>query len=533
MLSRQDRCKQKAKQEQGQEQQQLQSYGRLQQSKDCQLVVEKENQNGTTMKRENTRCRTISTASNNTSLLRDDWQQEQHLQKQVKQAPTSLMDDDKHVHTKKNNNNNNINLRTIRSIALIVLCCGIVLHIYFVLIGGDDNNSGSSGIHGDRAQRQHRALLLGILDHDHPSLESGRTDIIDDEDTDDDNDHNTLLSGPIIVMGLPNSGSIAIHNYFQCRSGGSVSQHYCCDSGGTSVDDVDSTQFPCRRGKSTSKATETTTKTGTCGECVLNNMKERRPPFDGCHSLQRTSIPSSSSSIQVEIWSSFDVETQDEWFLPQHFAIGLLQESYPNATWILNKRSSSKIWAQSILHWHSKTRRIFASYQLPLHPYYPVMSSSSSPLIATSDHQYRVVSQKEILHDMDRVLLENIYNETEYIRKVTLLQQLYEDHTKMIRTWAQQFPLQQQEQYDHQRRRPLRPQERKLWEINVDDNPGSILKILEKVIPYTTGSSAVLQPPQKDEGSKNDNSNTKSSFLSCDWTYTAPDKDWEDFNLPF
>lgn len=134
---------------------------------------------------------------------------------------------------------------------------------------------------------------------------------------------------------------------------------------------------------------------------------------------------------------------------------------------------------------------------------------------------------------MDRVLLENIYNETEYIRKVTLLQQLYEDHTKMIRTWAQQFPLQQLEQYDHQRRRPLRPQERKLWEINVDDNPGSILKILEKVIPYTTGSSAVLQPPQKDEGSKNDNSNTKSSFLSCDWTYTAPDKDWEDFNLPF
>lgn len=405
------------------------------------------------MKGETKRTTTTATSVEEGSLSDDRQQQQQQQQ----EKPSSLLVDEYEFSL----GNNDINFRRIRSVNHLLLC-GIFLHICFVLLGHNKRSEGGIDWVGRRA--------LSVLDLQR--LSGANVD-------------ERTIPGPIIIMGLPNSGSIALHRYFQCRGMGS--RHYCCGVG-DGEDDFENTQFPCR---APSKATATAR---TCGECVLNNMKERRAPFDGCH-------PGSTDSIQV--WSSFDVETQEEWFLPQHFAIGLLQEAYPNATWILNRRSSPEVWAESIVHWHSKTRRLFASYHLPMYPH-PVMSPPAT------DHR---VSHKEILHDMNRVLLENIYNETDYIRKATLLQKLYRNHTQTIRAWAKQFPLKQQPQH---RRRP----QRKLWEINVDDDPATVLRTLDTAFPF--GS----EPREGD-----DNRNTNS--LSCGWTYIAPDKDWENFKLPF
>ena len=227
-------------------------------------------------------------------------------------------------------------------------------------------------------------------------------------------------------------------------------------------------------------------------------MKERRLPFEGCH----------SSPMGVQVWSSFDVETQDEWFLPQHFAIGLLHEAYPNATWILNKRSSSQLWAESIVHWHSKTRRIFASYQLPLYPH-PI-----PPPPNPGDK----VSHDEIVQDMERVLQERIYNLTEHHRKLALLSRLYLNHSRTIRLWAQQYTQQHQ-----------------LLEINVDDTPSTILQTLDEMFGGADGDynlPAINSVTTTGEDpSNNVQENNKSN--RCVWTYEPPDNDWKIFELPF
>lgn len=265
---------------------------------------------------------------------------------------------------------------------------------------------------------------------------------------------------PIIFMGLPHSGSLALHGYFECQ--GFLSRHYCCGRNSSQI------QFPCQ------SATASPPQTSTCGECVLNNMKYKRPPFDGCQS--------GATQTHVQVWASFDIETRDQWFLPQYFAIGLLHQFYPNATWILNQRSDSRAWAESILHWHSKTQRIFSSYGLPLYPH-----PMTDPPNATSK-----VTTNQVLQDMERVLQERLYNQTDHWRKRDLLQNIYENHTRTIRKWAQQYP-------SHQ-----------LVEINVDtDDPDSVLR--EVLLRLSKQNGAVV----------------------CPWEYQPPDQDWKDFQLPF
>ena len=65
----------------------------------------------------------------------------------------------------------------------------------------------------------------------------------------------------------------------------------------------------------------------TCGDCVLQNCKSKQPPFQGCS--------------KYDVLGQFDVETQGPyaWFLPQHFALPLFHQAYPNATFVLNIRS--------------------------------------------------------------------------------------------------------------------------------------------------------------------------------------------------
>jgi hypothetical protein len=51
----------------------------------------------------------------------------------------------------------------------------------------------------------------------------------------------------------------------------------------------------------------------TCGECVLKNMKEGKDPFEESNCRRPSSSPPTKSTVQV--WSSFDVETRDEWYV--------------------------------------------------------------------------------------------------------------------------------------------------------------------------------------------------------------------------
>ena len=262
----------------------------------------------------------------------------------------------------------------------------------------------------------------------------------------------TTLNHPIILVGLPHSGSLAIHEYLKCHGLSSI--HYCCD--GSSK-----TEFPCE----------------SCGDCVLKNLQARRPAFKRC--LGSTTMP------QV-VWSRFDQETAETWFLPQHFAIGLLHESYPHATWILQTRGSSKEWATSIYHWHSMTRRIFHAFGLPIDPPH-ALTPAPDPK--------STVSKEEIEADMEWQLQTRVYNQTEHRRKLELLELVYDNHTATIYQWATQFDT------------------HRLVQINVDDPKASIQRLHEAL-----GLKSVVS------------SNGKGR---CEWTFRSPTDDWNDFSFPF
>ncbi|CAB9510985.1 expressed unknown protein [Seminavis robusta] len=220
---------------------------------------------------------------------------------------------------------------------------------------------------------------------------------------------------PLLIMGLPRSGSESIHNYFTCNK--IKSSHYCCDTEKSLAGQPARSQFPCRKDQVT------------CGSCVLKNMKSERPPFQGCGDYY--------------VWSQFDVETTEpySWFLPQHKTLPLIHEAYPNAAFILNTRKDAGTWADSVLHWNSVTQRLFKSFNLE------VLESSDETDPTTTPSKkvtYRSL-MKDAQESLDRA------NEVENLKKKRkLLMTVYDRHMKKIRKWA--------EDYGHP-----------LMEINVDD----------------------------------------------------------------
>jgi hypothetical protein len=77
------------------------------------------------------------------------------------------------------------------------------------------------------------------------------------------------------------------------------------------------------------------------------------------------------------------------------------------------------------------------------------------------------------------------------------LQHIYDNHTQMIRQWAQQYP-------SHQ-----------LLEINVDrDDPNVIFRELLLLV-----VSTAITPI--------------ATAVTCPWTYQPPNEDWKNFSLPF
>lgn len=293
--------------------------------------------------------------------------------------------------------------------------------------------------------------------------------------TTEQKDHDYGL--PIIIMGLPNSGSRDLHDFFECSE--LTSRHYCC--GGTTKEENNRSEFPCFSVENSSAYSgKTTSATATCGKCVLNNMKNQKAPFENCH-----------DDGEIQVWASFDLETRDEWFLPQQFAIGLLHQGYPDATWILNQRSTSLAWAESMLHWNSKTQRLFASYKLPFYPHH------------IPDAPTKVENAEEVVKDMERVLTERVYNQTEHLRKLTLLQQVYDNHTSMIRRWASQFP-------SHH-----------LIELNVDNEDTG--EVLQEFLTSISDDGVISISRIQDRVHDTD----------CSWNFNPPDQDWTQFRLRF
>lgn len=218
-------------------------------------------------------------------------------------------------------------------------------------------------------------------------------------------------SAPVLVLGLPRSGSLAIHNFFTCND--IKSSHYCCDADPSSEQETPRSQFPCRDDQVT------------CGACVLDNMKEENPPFQGCGNYN--------------VWSQFDVETTEpySWFLPQHFTLPLLHQSHPHAAIILNYRGDPGVWADSVLHWHSVTTRIFHSFNLSM-----IEEKDVSPVPDEIT--------KETLMDGMQTTLNRVMDEEEHKRKRDLLKKVFLHHLDKVRKWARA--------YGHP-----------LMEINVDD----------------------------------------------------------------
>jgi len=262
------------------------------------------------------------------------------------------------------------------------------------------------------------------------------------------NDYNVIPHGaglvvqyPIILVGLPYSGSLAVHDYVKCHGLSSI--HYCCD-GSTN------TEFPCP----------------SCGECILKNLQSNhsQPPFDGCFSSSEQTIPNDV------VWSRYDMETSETWFLPQHFTLGLLHQSYPNATWILQTRSSARDWAESIYHWHSRTRRIFHAYEIEIDPPHTMSSIPVDPSTT--------VTEEDVEIDMELQLKATIYQ------------------------WANQF------------------RSHKLIHINVDDPQSSI-----------RGLNNALGIMDSDHGKKKNKK--KGPSCEWTFQSTTSGDDWKDFSFPF
>ena len=236
---------------------------------------------------------------------------------------------------------------------------------------------------------------------------------------------------PILLLGLPKSGSEAIHHFLQCLQPTWKSQHYCCDGSNR-------TRFACQNTQQT------------CGYCIHDNWSNGRPALEHC----------GAGGDGVHIYAQIDVETQEpyEWFLPQHFALPLLQRDYPNAVWILNTRGGSgndiedddgvsrfarnnvdgaSRWARNILHWHSTTMRLFHTFDLD---YYNTAQSLDETSVESvlSVQDSGGVTEQELLVQLERSY-QRAHNATEHERRYQELKTVYHQHSNRVRDFARNY----------------------------------------------------------------------------------------------
>jgi|UniRef100_A0A8J9S8N4 hypothetical protein len=204
---------------------------------------------------------------------------------------------------------------------------------------------------------------------------------------------------PVLVMGLPRSGSASLHEFFRCNN--VKSSHFCC---GTSQ----KTSFACEPDQPT------------CGRCVHQNLNQSLPAFQGCGNFS--------------VYSQFDVESGQpfSWFLPQHFALPLLHESFPEAVWILNRRADARVWARGVLHWYSVSRRVMNAFGLQYH--HPTLIAAK-----IYDAPVRPLTEDGLIADIS-LSLARAENVTEHKRRLDELTSVYEAHLHRVRAFVTANP---------------------------------------------------------------------------------------------
>ena len=326
----------------------------------------------------------------------------------------------------------------------------------------------------------------------------------------------------VLVMGLPRCASLSIHNFFKCH--GHISRHYCCHDDESSIQP---TSFPCSPVEKESEKSSSELPTS-CGACVFNKIKlladeaaltnMTRSYYDVFEDCKFT-----STGKKIQVYSQFDVETGNpfSWFLPQHFALPLLHgsDAYAPTIWILNRRASAEIWADSVLHWYSLTVRLFNAFDIPYHRYSDDTINNNNNgnndndddgdgngriidgVVATTRTSVSMGLAEEFSQGhMYRALQESVdraADPAQHARRRKELISIYENHLNRIRQYvARQQP----------------PRQIELIEINVDD-PSAGDKLASAL-----GMDDITIKNKKD----------------C-WGFDADsfDNDWKNFSFPF
>lgn len=201
-----------------------------------------------------------------------------------------------------------------------------------------------------------------------------------------------------LQMGLPRSGSLGVHEFLQCM--GVSSAHYCCDG-------TNRTAFPCQERP--------------CGQCIHALLSGKKNEKE-CSNRQALTL---------------DVETGEPfaWFLPQHYAIPLLYETYPEATWILTQRKDAEQWSRSVLHWYSETRRLFRTFNLD---YYSNDRWNKGKIGKVATQR---LTEQGLRRDLNQSL-RMARSKKEHERRVHLLKNVYERHNQRVRNFAKRANVQ-------------------------------------------------------------------------------------------
>ena len=132
------------------------------------------------------------------------------------------------------------------------------------------------------------------------------------------------LQMPILNVGLPQSGSQEVLDFFGC--GGMKTSHYKCEANCSGERaGLDSCKMPVMKNY--------------CGSCVTDNIKAGSPPLTGCGDYD----------VWAKLdgpWLALDAPAAD-CMLPQIRSLDAIHEAYPHATLVLPLFPAAK-WVQMV-----------------------------------------------------------------------------------------------------------------------------------------------------------------------------------------
>lgn len=129
---------------------------------------------------------------------------------------------------------------------------------------------------------------------------------------------------PVIVLGFPKTGTTSLQAYFRC--GGLDTSHYKCGDHGM------------------------------CGECIKDALDAGDPPLRSCGDYQ--------AWAQLDFAGNPDdglagLDSRDDvCYFPQVEALDAMHAEHPSATFVLNRRSTTDAWLESVDEWNDLRQRL-------------------------------------------------------------------------------------------------------------------------------------------------------------------------------